>query len=594
MKKTTYIIMALAAVMFAAAGCAKQEAGANGQDCPMSIQPEVVSTDGALKSNDGGATKATLINEAAGLQAQGFGLSIYNDEMAYKDKVTMVYDGGWKPSGGTMDWRWPLKTVYTFYAWSPATLVTDVAASGIQPFTYSGIADQKDIMIGYYSGIGNNGAAPIKFSHALASVQFKTGTITGLGNITKIELSGVITSGTCTPTMSGSETVNFAWSDLSSSTTTLSLEGLSVASASSGKIIGKTNDNSFLVLPQTDKPLTVTLTDNNSKTVTATITAPALTVGHTAVYTINYDGQTASFTVSIENWATGQSDEISFGLPKGALPGEFSVSPTKKVHFSKGNLYAKKTGESSDDGPDIKPDTKAGDSGWTWGFYDNQYDYNSLSKGLTKRRATADDNEIDLFSWGYGPWSTNPITKECLTGYGDYETFKPSEDWGSQIGDGTTWRTLTIAEWEYLFNYDDTGMSGVDYRNDTRAGLYARDVTVMGQAGCLILYPDGYDKAKVVSNGDTSTYNNETAWTNAQNSGVVCLPSAGYNVEDSYIEGIGGENATCLYLSSSGCDSTTGLYAHAMLNLYNRTFQHFRLLIPAAYKGSVRLVTDIQ
>lgn len=300
----TAFLAAGAVAMFAVAGCAKQEAGANGQDCPMSIQPEVVSADGALKSNDGGATKATLINEAAGLQAQGFGLSIYNDEMAYKDKVTMVYDGGWKPSDGTMDWRWPLKTVYTFYAWSPATLVTDVAASGIQPFTYSGIADQKDIMIGYYSGIGNNGAAPVKFSHALSSVQFKTGTMTGLGNITGIELSGVATSGTCTPTASGSETVNFAWGSFSDNTT-LTQSGLTAASTTSGTAIG----TPFLVMPQS-AALTVKLTDSGSKTVTATISAPALTAGKTAVYTINYDGQTVSLTVSIEDWINGQSGTV--------------------------------------------------------------------------------------------------------------------------------------------------------------------------------------------------------------------------------------------------------------------------------------------
>ncbi len=324
--------------MFAATGCSKQEAGTDGKDCPMTIQPEVVSADGALKSDDGGATKATLINDATGLRSQGFGLSIYNGTTAYKDKVEMEYkNGAWAPKNGTMDWKWPAGTAYTFYAWSPAALnVGTVTSAGVPAFTYSGISDQKDIMLGYYSGTGNNGAAPVKFSHALASVQFKTGTITGLGNITKVELSGVATSGTCTPSYSGSSTVGFAWSSFGGNTT-LTQSGLTAASTTSGTAIGKP----FLTLPQS-AALTVKLTDANSKTITAAISAPALTVGKTAVYTINYDGQTASFTVSIESWSTGQSEAVTVGeeeeIPYVEIEALYDGSTLSTLKWYKENL----------------------------------------------------------------------------------------------------------------------------------------------------------------------------------------------------------------------------------------------------------------
>lgn len=284
---------ALAAVLLAAAGCAKQEAGTQGPASLMSIEPEVENM-----------TKATLITNATGLQGQGFGVSIYNEAgTAYKDKVSMEYkNGAWAPKDGTMDWKWPAGQAYAFYAWSPADLaVGSVTSTGVPAFSYSGIADQTDIMLGCYSGTGNNGAAPVKFSHALASVQFKTGTMTGLGNITGIELSGVATSGTCTPTMSGSSTT-FAWSNLSGSGT-LSQTGLSIASTTSGTAIGKSeNDSYFLVLPQS-AALTVTLTDDNGKTVTATIATPSLSVGHTAIYTINYEaGKGLNFTCELKDW----------------------------------------------------------------------------------------------------------------------------------------------------------------------------------------------------------------------------------------------------------------------------------------------------
>lgn len=179
--------------------------------------------------------------------------------------------------------------------------------------------------------------------------------------------------------------------------------------------------------------------------------------------------------------------------PSIAIRGKFSVSPTKKVRFSPGNLRYSVTTEK-------------------WSFFENQYDCGSSS-------FSGHQNEISLFTWGYGSWSTNPETKEYLNKTGSLST---EQDWGYVFGN-KGWRTLSVEECFYLFSYN--GKFG-NYDNDTRRGKYAYGVTVMGKDNCLILYPDGYAGEKV-SNGNTSTYNDSVKWAEAQDAGVVCLPAAG-------------------------------------------------------------------
>ena len=179
------------------------------------------------------------------------------------------------------------------------------------------------------------------------------------------------------------------------------------------------------------------------------------------------------------------------GANNGSLWGEFSVSGSKKVRFSKGNLRAKK-----DDGDN-----------WTWGFYDKQYECNSLNTGCDsdgKRTAQATDTEIDLFTWGYGTNSTNPTTTS-------YEsTFT---DWGTVMG-GSVWSTLSKDEWKYLLSGGADGRgSGVRY--------FKFPVSVAGKANCLVIAPDGNTTA-IEESYDAS------AWETAEASGLICLPPAGY------------------------------------------------------------------
>lgn len=130
--------------------------------------------------------------------------------------------------------------------------------------------------------------------------------------------------------------------------------------------------------------------------------------------------------------------------------GVFSVSETKKVTFSPGNLYYDRVTR-------------------TWDFFEGQYEsltINNLSSPCEHPRgdhwvsnlffeALADSidaemqlgRKIDLFGWGTGDYPTL-VSKDAA----DYATFY---DWGfNKIGEDNTkvWRTLNYDEWDYLLH----------------------------------------------------------------------------------------------------------------------------------------------
>ena len=167
----------------------------------------------------------------------------------------------------------------------------------------------------------------------------------------------------------------------------------------------------------------------------------------------------------------------------------FSVSETKQVYFSSGNLqYHCKNKE--------------------WRFAPLQYDL----IGLDNENISDDyDGYIDLFGWGTGD---NPTLSSKNNE--DYVIFT---DWGTKIDDGNVWQTLSIDEWEFLV-FKREGASD-------RIGL-AKVVGIKG----LILLPDGW----VLPTGllfqkyqkGVTTDNNYSAdeWRKMESAGAVFLPFA--------------------------------------------------------------------
>lgn len=212
--------------------------------------------------------------------------------------------------------------------------------------------------------------------------------------------------------------------------------------------------------------------------------------------------------------------------------GEFSVSATKKVRFSQGNLqYLASKG--------------------MWRFAPNQWDIIGNAEGNTTASPDRESQDawIDLFGYGtsgktYNGNSYSPCRYQ-LNAYGPSMNISNIPfDWGvNEISNGgnqpNKWRTLTASEWEYLVNSNyptstvrtgKCGMASVTYGGNTYKGL--------------VLVPDTY-------NGLTFGYQEyktiiQSQWETYSEKGCIFLPCAGkrsnLTVTEDYIS-VGTSNA---------------------------------------------------
>lgn len=270
----------------------------------------------------------------------------------------------------------------------------------------------------------------------------------------------------------------------------------------------------------------------------------------------------------------------------GLLAGKFSVSATKQVQFSQGNLQATYNGTS-----------------WSWAFAENQWDYIGNAEGNTKVSTTSpfvadytgSSTTVDLFGWvgASSIWTGEAqygITSDdnFYLGYGNKngsegETLK--SDWGTLpiTNGGNTanygWRTLTIAEWAWIFGDQYTANPGINCRvsgstangtSDARftfATINTDDTPVNG----LIIFPDGV----TIANGEATSWGNINAqlasidwanstkcttaqWTALAAKGCVFLPAAGERGGTT----VSSSGTTGRYWSSSpnGSDKAAALY----------------------------------
>lgn len=173
--------------------------------------------------------------------------------------------------------------------------------------------------------------------------------------------------------------------------------------------------------------------------------------------------------------------------------GEFSVSNSKKVAFSSGNLqYQASTN--------------------TWRFAENQWDYIG---GANSNISSSYSGWIDLFGWGTG---NNP-TESSEDAY-DYNN--GFTDWGKNTintEQPRTWRTLHTSEWEYI----------VSGRPNSHS-LYGT-ATVNNVYG-LILLPDDWNQPTLSFNSGLKDWNNNVysiaQWKELEYEGAIFLPAAGY------------------------------------------------------------------
>ena len=236
---------------------------------------------------------------------------------------------------------------------------------------------------------------------------------------------------------------------------------------------------------------------------------------------------------------TNYGDEVSFAT-SGAINGIFSVSSSKKVYFSQGNLQYR-----ASDG--------------RWKFAEHQYDY--IGEG-NSNISSAYSNYIDLFGWGtsgwnsgavcYQPWSTSTSSLDYHPGGSTFNNLTgnyANADWGvyNAIYNGGNqagqWHTLTKDEWKYVFQ--DRNNASSKYGHGKVNGVNG-----------MILLPDNWTLPSGLSftAGHSSWANSYTAdqWAQMEANGAVFLPAAGLRGGTS-VNGVGSSG---YYWSASYSDSS--------------------------------------
>ena len=274
----------------------------------------------------------------------------------------------------------------------------------------------------------------------------------------------------------------------------------------------------------------------------------------------------AQFYIYFSNGTVAKVDSISMVAPADAEDptnpdnpstpsqgiGVFSVSATKQVTFSPGNLqYTQSTKTwsfASAQWEMLGTDNVIGDVAYS-------YQYGDIKYGI------ALDNKVDLFGW-----STRASYFGVSTSKDENDYSGSFVDWGTnKIGNDApnTWRTLTYDEWYYLRwerpNY--SGLCGVAQVNGVNGLIFLPDNWT---------YPAGVTfKPGFHSSSDSTVYYaayqtfTKEQWSKLESAGAVFLPAAGYRSgsEVNYVQ-YGGDywsatetesdssSADCLYFYS--------------------------------------------
>lgn len=236
------------------------------------------------------------------------------------------------------------------------------------------------------------------------------------------------------------------------------------------------------------------------------------------------------------------SDDVV--VDDGAINSLFSVSASKKVQFSKGNLQYQAVSA-------------------TWRFAENQFDYKGESNASISEMYSG---WIDLFGWATSGWDCGnvyymPYDKDFVDndgiglGYGpmpvpdcDLTGANANCDWGvyCAISNGGNkpglWRTLTADEWNYLAK-----------SRPKAAQLYG--VACIEGTNGLVLLPDDWKmpegcsfRTGVGEDYEPSSYARKNSmtvdqWRVMEKNGAVFLPAGGTRMEYAdmdFVNDIGG------------------------------------------------------
>ena len=269
-------------------------------------------------------------------------------------------------------------------------------------------------------------------------------------------------------------------------------------------------------------------------------------------FTFEYSTNILTITYPTQTPTPAPSDDAN------KLPGAFSVSGTKVVYFSKGNLQA----TTADNG-----------STWTWGFAENQYDFigNAAANNAINGGGTVSTNgAVDLFGWS--STDNNYYGIDNSTNLTDYDG--NFQDWGAKVG--SDWHALNGAQWEYLLLTREPGSlaGGTSNPRFTRATILTDGTAPSQDIFGLILFPDNFNDGDeyidgVTWNGINShssyvspTYCTTAGWATLESMGCVFLPAPGWR-SGNEVTNVGAfgiywsstkyseEDASCIYFSNT-------------------------------------------
>lgn len=277
---------------------------------------------------------------------------------------------------------------------------------------------------------------------------------------------------------------------------------------------------------------------------------------------------------AINTVGVAYSEQLEFSTPEsGLLHGVFSVSSTKKVRFSKGNLqYQASTN--------------------TWHFSSSQWFlYEKVSPSSI---SSTNAGWIELFGWGTSgynnkyPYMTN--NDGSMYGNGQNDISGTNYDWGRYISitnggnQKNIWRTLMNDEWNYL----------IQARSDDGSRLYGMG-NINGYNGVILLPDDWVTPSGItfISRNDVKNSNFSdnsytlAEWAIMESAGAVFLPAGG----NRWGVSLSGYNENGNYWSSSSTNNSTSSALYV-------TFDYSGMVCCGSASRSmgcnVRLVQDVQ
>ena len=480
------------------------------------VTPADVTADGrpgyqSFDGDEGAATRASVVSSLSSFRVSAVTGSSGSESAVFTNQT---FTGSAGTYTGTAVWP-ASDPSYKFFASNAALTYTSSGAT-------VSASNSTDVICAYMPNPTYGEKNTLVFNHIFSRI----------GNVTVAAESGFTVSGvsvTITPYVSGTYNLETgAWSGKSTGSAT------SLANSSPG-----TKFNDLWLVPGS---YTVTCSWSAAPSGGGSVTAYTnevsesftLIAGKTSAMTITMG---ASVVVEVVNLSA--PDDVVWN-DNARLPGVFSVSPTRQVQFTRGNLKALVNG-----GPFESYNYTA----QAFALHDNQYDVIGNAAGNT---TMASGTWTDMFSWvgesgvynSYGLCTYNSQSDEY---YGSEEVEDLKTSWGDieslHQTYGNNIRCLTEYEWRYLLVQRPNGRSKIGKATITHSG---------GSSTGLVLLPDnwtlpsnctftgnpfptaGSDSDSGGTSGFTENSYSATAssgtsnaWVDMENAGAVFLPAAG-------------------------------------------------------------------